>query len=209
VRTLVLGEGADAKAAPLWKRMLAGALSGSAGQLAANPFDLVKVRLQADGRLRALGQAPRYSGTAHALRAIAAGEGALGFAKGLGPSVGRAAVINGCGIASYDAAKQVASDLTGREKGLVPQVLAALVSGFVSAVVSTPFDVIKTRMMNQPRDKPLYSGALDCVAKTARAEGLLGLYKGFTPAYARLAPHRVVHFVSLEQLNRLFGVAEM
>lgn len=68
---------------------------------------------------------------------------------------------------------------------------------------------IKTRMMNQPKDKPLYSGPLDCVAKTVRAEGIGGLYKGFVPAYARLAPHRVVHFVCLEQLNRVFGVAEM
>ena len=68
---------------------------------------------------------------------------------------------------------------------------------------------IKTRMMNQPKDKPLYSGPIDCVAKTVRAEGIGGLYKGFVPAYARLAPHRVVHFVCLEQLNRAFGVAEM
>ena len=208
VRTLVIGD-ADPKTAPLWQRMLAGALSGSLGQLCANPFDLVKVRIQADGRLKALGQAPRYAGTLDALRRIPGEEGVGGFFKGLGPSIGRAAVIHGCGIASYDASKKIAADLTGAEKGLVPQVLASLVSGLVSAIVSTPFDVIKTRMMNQPRDKPLYSGALDCVLKTARAEGPLGLYKGFAPAYARLAPHRVVHFVTLEQLNRLAGVAEM
>jgi solute carrier family 25 uncoupling protein 27 len=46
--------------------MAAGALSGSLGQLVANPFDVVKVRLQADGRLKALGQEPRYRGTFHA-----------------------------------------------------------------------------------------------------------------------------------------------
>ena len=64
-------------------------------------------------------------------------------------------------------------------------------------------------MMNQPQGAQLYSGALDCAVKTARAEGLTGLYKGFVPAYARLAPHRVVHFVTLEQLNRLAGLPEM
>ena len=64
-------------------------------------------------------------------------------------------------------------------------------------------------MMNQPKGGALYSGAIDCAVKTARAEGVLGLYKGFMPAYARLAPHRVVHFVTLEQLNRLAGLAEM
>lgn len=209
VRTLVIGRDADPKKATLLQRIASGALSGSIGQLAANPFDLVKVRLQADGRLKSLGQPPRYKGTFDALARIPAEEGVRGFYKGLGPSIGRAAVINGCGIASYDQTKVVVLQLTGRDKGLVPQVIGSLVSGFVSAVVSTPFDVIKTRMMNQPKDKPLYSGPLDCVAKTFRSEGLGGLYKGFVPAYARLAPHRVVHFVCLEQLNRAFGVAEM
>lgn len=196
VRTLVIGD-ADPKTAPLWQRMLAGALSGSLGQLCANPFDLVKVRLQADGRLKSLGQEPRYRGTFDALKRIPAEEGISGLFKGLGPSIGRAAVINGCGIASYDWSKLQVLRLTGQEKGLVPQVLGSLVSGLVSALVSTPFDVIKTRMMNQPKDAKLYANSLDCVLKTAKAEGVLGLYKGFLPAYARLAPHRVVHFVTL------------
>ena len=197
IRQVVIGAGADPKTAPLHLRVLAGALSGSLGQLVANPFDLVKVRIQADGRLKALGQAPRYAGTLDALRRIPREEGLGGFGKGLGPSIGRAAVINGCGIASYDFTKVQVFLLTGQEKGLVPQVLGSLVSGFVSAVVSTPFDVVKTRMMNQPQGVALYSSGLDCALKTARAEGVLGLYKGFLPAYARLAPHRVVHFVTL------------
>ena len=181
----------------------------AAGQLVANPFDVVKVRLQADGRLKALGQAPRYRGTLHALWTLPAEEGLMGYFKGLGPSLGRAAVINGCGIASYDQTKVVVRALLGTADGLLPQAIGALVSGLVSATVSTPFDVIKTRMMNQPREAPLYTGPLDCVVKTARAEGITGLYKGFVPAYARLAPHRMVHFLALEQLMKFAGVAQM
>ena len=145
----------------------------------------------------------------HALGRIFAEEGVAGYFKGLGPSLGRAAVINGCGIASYDQTKVVVRRVMGTADGLLPQAVGALVSGLVSATVSTPFDVIKTRMMNQPREAPLYSGPIDCVVKTARAEGITGLYKGFVPAYARLAPHRMVHFLALEQLKRLAGVAHM
>jgi hypothetical protein len=196
IRQLVIGD-LDPKNAPLHLRVLAGAMSGSLGQLVANPFDLVKVRIQADGRLKSLGQEPRYRGTLDALRRVPKEEGISGFAKGLGPSIGRAAVINGCGIASYDWTKVQVFRLTGQEKGLVPQIIGSLVSGLVSAIVSTPFDVVKTRMMNQPKGATLYSSGLDCAIKTAKAEGVLGLYKGFFPAYARLAPHRVVHFVTL------------
>lgn len=79
--------------------------------------------------------------------------------QGLGPSVSRAAIINGCGIASYDAVKQVLLKTLGTEEGLQAKVLGALASGLVSALVSTPFDVVKTRIMNQPKGAGLYRGA--------------------------------------------------
>lgn len=208
VRALVL-QGTDPKDAPLWKRIASGALSGSLGQIAANPFDVAKVRLQADGRLAALGQPKRYSSTLNALVTIPRQEGFGAFFRGLGPSVGRAAVINGCGIASYDQTKVLVLRFTGRSEGLVPQVIGALVSGLVSATVSTPFDVLKTRMMNQAAGANMYSSSLDCAVKTVRAEGARGLFKGFVPAWTRLAPHRLVHFITLEQLTRLAGLGNM
>jgi hypothetical protein len=58
---------------------------------------------------------------------------------------------------------------------------AALAAGFAATVASSPFDVIKSRIMNQPVDAGgqgiLYKGLLDCAAKSVRAEGLLSLYK--------------------------------
>ena len=60
VRALMIGADVDPKDAPLWKRIAAGALTGAIGQTIASPTDVVKVRLQADGRLKSLGQAPRY-----------------------------------------------------------------------------------------------------------------------------------------------------
>jgi hypothetical protein len=35
-------------------------ITGGVGQAVASPTDVVKVRLQADGRLKAVGKAPRY-----------------------------------------------------------------------------------------------------------------------------------------------------
>lgn len=197
---------------------------------------MVKVRLQADGRLKALGKEPRYkgmydgcacpslpplpptpssllhppppapapAGTLDAFARIPREEGFGGFFRGLGPSVQRAAVINGCGIASYDHTKQMTMKLTGGvESGLLSQVVGSLVSGLISALVSTPFDVVKTRIMNQPKESRLYSGPLDCAVKTVRAEGVLALYKGFTPAYTRLAPWQLVFFLVFERVNKL------
>jgi solute carrier family 25 protein 34/35 len=43
-----------------------------------------------------------------------------------------------------------------------------------------PFDVVVTRLYNQRvegRQGTLYSGPIDCLIKTFKAEGLRGLYK--------------------------------
>lgn len=55
---------------------------------------------------------------------------------------------------------------------------SAVCSGLVSSVLSTPADVIKTRLMNQDPARPLYRGTWDCARQTVRAEGLPALYKG-------------------------------
>lgn len=48
-----------------------------------------------------------------------------------------------------------------------------------------------------------YSSSLDCLLRTARFEGLRGLYKGFWPTWARLGPWQLVFWTSYEQLRHL------
>ena len=161
------------------------------------------MRLQADGRLRLQGKQPRYNGTFDAFRKIWHIEGLRGFFKGLAPSVSRAAVINGCGIASYDHSKQFVLKVTGETDSVKARTLGAAVSGLVSACVSSPWDVIKTRLMNQHHGQQHYSGMIDCLVKTVQREGALALYKGFLPAYMRLAPWQFVFFLVFEHLNQV------
>jgi hypothetical protein len=94
--------------APLWTRVAAGVAAGGAASALANPTDVVKVRMQADGRLRQLlGTAPRYEGALHAFRAIGAAEGLGSFWRGAMPNMARAAVVGGVGVSAYDHTKQV------------------------------------------------------------------------------------------------------
>jgi len=59
------------------------------------------------------------------------------------------------------------------------------------------------------RDSSLAAGPVDCALKTVRAEGPLALYKGFAPAYMRLAPWQLVFFYSFEEINKLAGLREL
>lgn len=44
--------GASNYHAPLWKKILAGGITGSIGSAIANPTDLVKIRMQGQGKLK-------------------------------------------------------------------------------------------------------------------------------------------------------------
>ena len=63
-------------------------------------------------------------------------------------------------------------------EGLWAHAAASCASGLVATTVSTPADVIKTRLMGQDPHKPDYKGAVDCLVKSVRQEGILALYKG-------------------------------
>lgn len=187
--SLSSGKGADA---PLWARICAGGVAGAAASVLANPTDVVKVRLQADGRLATSGGQPRYTGTLDAFAQVLRKEGVRALWKGTLPNVQRATAVNGCGIAAYDHSKQVAKNLLGEGDSLAARFIAALTGGVVTSVAGTPFDVLKTRMMNQPAGKPLYASTWECAAATVRVEGFFALWKGLLPVYCRQAPFNLL-----------------
>lgn len=189
-----LSPSATAADAPLRARIMAGAVAGASAAALANPTDVVKVRLQADGRLQALeGTPPRYSSTGHAFAAILRVEGLAAFWRGTLPNVQRATVVNGAGIAAYDHSKQTAKTLLGEGDSLGARFVAALAGGVVTSLAGTPFDVLKTRMMNQGGGmQAKYVGTLSCALATVRAEGVLALWKGLLPVYCRQAPFNML-----------------
>ncbi len=46
------------------------------------------------------------------------------------------------------------------------------------AITVTPFDMVRTRLMNQPKDAKIYSGMINCFGKIVSSEGPMALYKG-------------------------------
>lgn len=58
--------------------------------------------------------------------------------------------------------------------------VSSAIAGFVAAVVGSPVDVIKTRIMNANKlTGESYNGIVDCVVKTWKENGILAFYKGF------------------------------
>lgn len=205
--------GADGRPAPptLLTKLLSGVLSGAIASGVFTPMDVVKVRMQAEvssgGSASGAPAGPRYRNVLHALRTIAAEEGRAGLYKGVSPTMQRAAVVAAVELASYDECKTLLVSALGMAPTGAPTHLAAsLMAGFLCTLASSPLDVIKSRVMNQPVDPATgrgvrYSSTLDCLRKSVAAEGVASLWKGFWPNFGRIGPHCIITFMTIERLR--------
>lgn len=79
-------------------------------------------------------------------------------------------------------------------------------SGGVAAVVTTPFDVMKTRMMTAPQGLPV---SMSMIAfSILRQEGPLGLFKGAVPRFFWIAPLGAMNFAGYELARKAMDKSE-
>lgn len=179
-------------------RICAGITTGATAVAFAQPTDVVKVRMQAQGT----GQ-KRYSSCLEAYRTIAKQEGIKGLWKGVIPNITRNAIVNAAELVSYDMIKEAILKRDLMSDNMPCHFVSAFGAGFCTTVVASPVDVVKTRYMNSA--KGVYRGALSCAATMWREGGFLVFYKGFMPSFLRLSTWNIAMFVSFEQFKRLFS----
>ncbi|CAK1596014.1 unnamed protein product [Parnassius mnemosyne] len=188
---------------------LGGLGAGSLAQLIASPTDLVKVQMQAEGRRVLQGKTPRFINCRQAYAVLYSESGLMGFWRGVIPNVQRAALVNMGDLAAYDYSKQFLMYELGMADTTAVHAAAAFSAGFVAAVMGTPADVLKTRLMNQPVGSDgrgtLYRGMIDCLQQSVKNEGILSLYKGFLPLWMRLGPWALINWIAFENIMLAVG----
>ncbi|KAG8445758.1 hypothetical protein GDO86_010519 [Hymenochirus boettgeri] len=191
---------------PFWKSVVGGMTAGAIGQFFASPTDLVKVQMQMEGKRKLEGKPPRVRGVCHAFVTIMSKGGIWGLWAGWLQFV----LLCISDLTTYDSVKHLLLRNTPVQDNTLCHTISSLCSGVVAATLGTPADVIKTRIMNQPRDKHgrglLYKSSTDCLIQAIRGEGVMSLYKGFTPTWMRMAPWSLVFWLTYEQIRRLVGV---
>ncbi|KAK3443480.1 mitochondrial dicarboxylate/tricarboxylate transporter DTC [Eucalyptus grandis] len=196
-------EANDGKPLPLYQKALCGLTAGAIGASVGSPADLALIRMQADATLPAA-QRRHYTNAFHALYRIVGDEGVLALWKGAGPTVVRAMALNMGMLASYDQGVEFFKDSLGFGEGAT--VLgASTVSGFFAAACSLPFDYVKTQIQKMQPDaegKYPYTGSLDCAMKTLKAGGPLKFYTGFPVYCVRIAPHVMMTWIFLNQIQK-------
>jgi solute carrier family 25 protein 34/35 len=197
--------------------LIPGFLVGFAASLAANPFFLLKTRLQSEASSSglAVGTQHHYNGIRDGLTQIWVKENGL---KGLFHGAYFGSIRTGAGssvqLASYDFLKmRIAEAFHFSPNDFLLHLLSSAMSSFVVMVCMNPFDVVMTRVYNakaaskqsagaQVVAAGQYGGFLSAFRTITQVEGIAGLYKGSMALWARIGPHTIMTFVLLEQLRQ-------
>lgn len=165
-----------------------GALAaGVLATVVGNPFEVLKVRLQAR---------PGAVGELQLLRSMLQEEGIAAFGRGFGWAAARSALLTASQVVPYGSAKSALHN-AGVPEGGVLHILASLAAGVVSTTVTAPVDVLKTKVMSSQDGAPLNIPGL------VKKQGLFVFFKGWLANYVRIGPQTLFIFVFFEQSRLL------
>lgn len=158
--------------------------SGFVGGIAGNFADVLNVRMQGDA---ALPPADRrnYKHAFDGMVRMAREEGPRSWFRGWLPNATRAAFMTAGQLASYDVAKRLLLKYTPLEDNLTTHFSASFLAGLVAATITSPVDVIKTRVMSSSANHSV----MHIIGDIYKSDGPMWVFKGWTPSFLRLGPY--------------------
>lgn len=175
-------------------------LTGGISQFIASPFDLLKVyyinKKKTNNRISIINLMNNIINT----------NGIYGLWKGASPNIIRSILISFFEFSTYDYLKKNIEKNIEKNIKLNNSVLlcicstisSSICSSFMSAIVCTPIDVVKSKLMkyNSP-----YNSAYKCLSEIIKKDGYLVLYKGLVSTWLRLLPTQIIFWITYEQYN--------
>ena len=151
-------------------KVLASCTTATTAVLLFQPTEVVKIRFQAAGK-RSI-----YSSTFGAYLAIGRNEGLRGLWKGVSANVARLSVVNCTEIVVYDIIKSYILYKSFMADNVPCHFVSAISAGFVTTIIASPIDVVKTRFMNSGPGQ--YKNPIHCAVRMLKENGPTGFYKG-------------------------------
>ncbi|CAE6011574.1 unnamed protein product [Arabidopsis arenosa] len=154
------------------------------------PCEVLKQRLQAN----------QFDNIVEATVSVWHQDGLKGLFRGTGVTLLREVPFYVAGMGLYNQSKKVVERRLGRELEPWEAIAVGALSGGFTAVLTTPFDVIKTRMMTAPQgvELSMWMAAYSILTH----EGPLAFYKGAVPRFFWTAPLGALNLAGYEILQK-------
>ncbi|KAJ1977336.1 mitochondrial aspartate-glutamate transporter agc1 [Dimargaris verticillata] len=180
--------------------ILAGCAAGGSQVIFTNPLEIVKIRLQVQGEmLKSVDAIPRQSAVS-----IVRQLGLVGLYKGAGACLLRDIPFSAIYFPVYAHLKRdIFHESPHIKLGIGQLLIAGAVAGMPAAYLTTPADVIKTRLQVTARKgQTTYSGIIDAARKIYAEEGFRAFFKGGVARVFRSSPQFGTTLMVYEVLQR-------
>jgi solute carrier family 25 protein 39/40 len=176
--------------------LLAGASARVFAATMVAPLELIRTNAQAESKPPSLLQMTRN---------IARKQGIPAFWRGLSPTLWRDVPFSAFYWVMVEMMRQ-SEFLKKQNSTAVTSLVAGSTSGVVAAILTHPFDVIKTRrqVFDLANTNPPTKSTLAMVSKIIQQDGIQGLYVGILPRCAKIAPSAAIMLTSYEVGKRFF-----
>lgn len=178
---------------------LAGLFSGLTEAVIINPFEVVKVKLQAERD-----DIRKQQSTISTAREILKkdGFGNKGLNKGLTSTLGRHGVFNMIYFSFYHNIKNILPEKEDKTVDFLQRFTIGFLSGVIGSCTNIPFDVAKSRIQGpQPEAGVIkYKTCFQTIKLIYKEEGYLALYKGLVPKVLRLGPGAAIMMIVYENV---------
>lgn len=153
-------------------------------------------------------QAGRYQTQTEAIRTILKNDGVLGFYKGFLSTVFREIPFSFIQFPIYEATKTLWSGKQGAPVSPLQAAACGSFAGAFAAAVTTPLDVIKTRLiLEKDVHGRRYHGIGDTFRRVYTEEGVATLFSGLGPRVVWIGIGGIVFFGTYEEARRLLSAA--
>ncbi|KAJ9177707.1 hypothetical protein P3X46_012896 [Hevea brasiliensis] len=171
--------------------LTAGAIGGVAASLIRVPTEVVKQRMQTG----------QFASAPDAVRLIVSKEGFKGLYAGYGSFLLRDLPFDAIQFCIYEQLRLGYKVAARRELNDPENAIIGAFAGALTGAITTPLDVIKTRLMVQGSANQ-YNGIFDCVQTLVREEGPTALLKGIEPRVLWIGIGGSIFFGVLESTKR-------
>ncbi|KAG0020091.1 hypothetical protein BGZ82_011694 [Podila clonocystis] len=171
--------------------LAAGGFARTVAATVISPLELFRTRMQSV-HTETKGNSGLFRGVFQGVVTMVQQEGVLSLWRGLAPTLWRDVPFSAIYWMGYENIKRrlVAWDSRHSKPSLNEFEVAfasGALSGMIAAVLTTPFDVAKTRRQVD-LDQPVHTKMIDLMRAIVREEGYRGLWRGLTARVAKVAP---------------------
>jgi len=183
------------------KDFLAGGISAAVSKTAVAPIERVKLILQVQAANKQIEAGKEYKGIIDCFVRIPKEQGMLAFWRGNLANVIRYFPTQALNFAFKDVYKQIFLGGVDQKTQFWRYFLGNLGSGGAAGATSLcfvyPLDYARTRLgadVGKGNADRQYTGLVDCIKKTLKTDGAIGLYRGFSVSVQGIIIYRAAYF---------------